>query len=395
MDLIYVYESPFVRTPDGTIYSVGGNFSARMFKRYLKVFDHVYVITRVRDDNGTYPANNKVECGHIKVWPLPFYTGPAQFTLKYLAIRRELKAHLRKDCAYILRTPSVVGTIMSMLLNRKKIPYGVEVVGDPYDALGPDSIQHPLRPIFRWKLKTDLQKIVKKAEAALYVTRNYLQERYPATAGKYQTYASNVSLVDEAFVQQPKHFNGDIKEFNLISVGALAQMYKSPDIVLQAIKQLHDNGIKCHLTWLGDGKYMDNMIQLANDLGIGESVSFEGRVNSGRNVRVYLDNADIFILASKTEGLPRAMIEAMARALPCVGSRVGGIPELLDNEVIVPAGDPDALAKLLKKMINDSAFLNKQSARNLEVAQSYSQDVLSHRREEFYHRVKSSVQIEN
>ncbi|GET21986.1 glycosyltransferase [Prolixibacter denitrificans] len=395
MDLVYIYESPFVRTPDGTIYSVGGNFSAKMFRRYLKVFDHVDVITRVRDDNGTYPANNKVECGNIKVHALPFYTGAVQFTLKYLAIRQQLKKHIRKDCAYIIRTPSVVGTIMSELLNRNKIPYGVEVVGDPYDAFSPESIQHPLRPVFRWKLKTDLQKIVRKAEAALFVTRDYLQERYPAAAGKYQTHASNVTLIDEAFVRQPKHYNGDIKEFNLISVGALAQMYKSPDIVLEAIKKLHGDGIDCHLTWLGDGKYMDDMIGLANELGIGENVSFEGRVNSGRNVRAYLDKADIFILASKTEGLPRAMIEAMARALPCVGSEVGGIPELLDEQVIVPAGDPYALAGLLKKMITNSAFLNEQSARNLEVAQSYNHHVLSRRREEFYRQVKSSVQIEN
>jgi glycosyltransferase involved in cell wall biosynthesis len=284
---------------------------------------------------------------------------------------------------------------MSELLNRRKIPYGVEVVGDPYDAFGPESIQHPLRPVFRWKLKTDLQKVVRKAEAALYVTRDYLQERYPIATGKYQTHASNVTLVNEAFVEQPKYYNGYIKEFNLISVGALAQMYKSPDIVLQAIKQLREDGVNCRLTWLGDGKYMDDMIQFAKDLGIDDHVSFEGRINSGRNVRVYLDNADIFILASKTEGLPRAMIEAMARALPCVGSRVGGIPELLDKEVIVPAGDSDALANLLKKMITSSAFLNNQSARNLSMAQSYSQDVLSRRREEFYHRVKSSVQIEN
>lgn len=395
MDLIYVYEAPFVRATDGNIYSVGGNFSSRMFQRYLEVFVHIYVITRVRDVEGTFPEDNRVENAHITVWPLPHYSGMLQFTGKYLAIRKELKSHIRLNCAYILRVPSIISTIMGRLLNKQKIPYGVEVVGDPYDAFAPDGIQHPFRPIIRQKLRADLKKAVANADAALYVTRNYLQERYPATSGKFQTHASNVSLVDDAFVDKPKHFNGDTKEFNLISVGALAQMYKSPDIVLQAIKQLHSDGIKCRLTWLGDGKYMDDMIQLSKELGIGEYVSFEGRINSGENVRVYLDKADVFILVSKTEGLPRAMIEAMARGLPCVGSRVGGIPELLDDEVIVPAGDAEALAQRLKKVMNNSAFLNNQSARNLEVAHSYSHEELSHRREEFYHKVKSSVQIEN
>ena len=395
MDLIYVYEAPFVRASDGKIYSVGGNFSSRMFQRYLEVFDHVHVITRVRDAKGTFPEDNQVENEHITVWPLPHYSGMMQFTQKYVTIRKELKSHICHDCAYILRVPSIIGTIMSRLLNRQKIPYGVEVVGDPFDAFGPNGIQHPLRPILRWKLKTDLKKIVARAEAALYVTRDYLQERYPASVDKFQTHASNVSLAEEAFTKEPKHYNGNTKEINLISVGALAQMYKSPDIVLQAVKQLHRDGIKCRLTWLGDGKYMDDMVQLSQQLEIGDYVSFEGRINSGKNVRAYLDQADIFILVSKTEGLPRAMIEAMARGLPCVGSRVGGIPELLDESVIVPPGDTKALTQTLKNLIADSALLNEQAKRNLDVAHSFTHQILSHRRENFYRRVKSSVKIEN
>ena len=63
----------------------------------------------------------------------------------------------------------------------------------------------------------------------------------------------------------------------------------------------------------------------------------------GHGVTEQLDAADVFVLPSRQEGLPRAMIEAMARSLPCVGSDVGGISELIPDWV-VPPNDPQALA---------------------------------------------------
>ena len=60
-----------------------------------------------------------------------------------------------------------------------------------------------------------------------------------------------------------------------------------------------------------------------------DRVRFRGQLTTPVDVRAELDRADLFVLPSRQEGLPRAMIEAMARALPCIGSSVGGIPELL------------------------------------------------------------------
>jgi glycosyltransferase involved in cell wall biosynthesis len=90
------------------------------------------------------------------------------------------------------------------------------------------------------------------------------------------------------------------------------------------------------------------------------------------------------VLPSRTEGLPRVIVEAMARALPCVASNVGGIPELLHPEDMVASNDPGALAAKIKQVLTSPARLNEMSIRNLAKAQEFRPHVLEERRTRFY-----------
>ena len=75
------------------------------------------------------------------------------------------------------------------------------------------------------------------------------------------------------------------------------------------------------------------------------------------------------------------MIEAMARALPCIGSTVGGIPELLPAEDMVPPGDADGLARKISEIVSDSQRMQRMSARNLARAGDFQEDVLRERQD--------------
>ena len=110
---------------------------------------------------------------------------------------------------------------------------------------------------------------------------------------------------------------------------------------------------------------------MAQKLMVGEAVRFVGRVPSGAPLMATLDEADLFVLPSRQEGLPRAMLEAMARAMPCVGTAVGGIPELLPADVLVAPEDATALARALRAMVNHPARMEAASATNLAVARGY------------------------
>ena len=86
------------------------------------------------------------------------------------------------------------------------------------------------------------------------------------------------------------------------------------------------------------------------------------------------------------------MIEAMARALPCIGSTVGGIPELLPLEDLVPPGDAAALARKIREVVIDPGRMARMSTRNLEKAREYREDALRERRVAFYQNIRNQTE---
>jgi glycosyltransferase involved in cell wall biosynthesis len=108
-------------------------------------------------------------------------------------------------------------------------------------------------------------------------------------------------------------------------------------------------------------------------------------------VREELDRSSLFVLPSRTEGLPRAMLEAMARGLACVGSTVGGIPELLAAEDLVPAGDSAALARRIVEVSRDPRRMERMAARNRQKALEYREEVLGPRRTAFYRHIADTT----
>ena len=143
-------------------------------------------------------------------------------------------------------------------------------------------------------------------------------------------------------------------------------------------------GQELDLILIGSGRCRAGLEARAAALGLGERVRFCDQLPSGEAVREQLDQADLFVLPSRAEGAPRAMIEAMARGLPCIGSTVGGVPELLAPDDLVPPGDVRVLAGKIRKVLSDSECLARMSKRNLEKAREYRQEILRQRRDEFY-----------
>ena len=238
---------------------------------------------------------------------------------------------------------------------------------------------------------------------AAYVTRRALQSRYPCVAyetsvsdveldrapaimhdGKLSTHYSSIQLDQADFARSQRRNTVMSRRLHLITVGSLEQLYKAPDILIRAVAECVGSGLDLELFIVGEGRYLAAMQSLSASLGIDDHIHFMGALPGGEAIRRQLDAADVFILPSRTEGLPRAMIEAMARGLPCIGSTAGGIPELLPVEDMVPPDDTKALACKIREVVTNPARMEAMSGRNLEKARGYSDIVLRGKRIMFY-----------
>jgi len=164
------------------------------------------------------------------------------------------------------------------------------------------------------------------------------------------------------------------------------------DVQIDAVAECVRSGLDLRLVVIGQGRVRGELEERARSQGLDGRVEFRGQLTAGEAVRAELDRADLFLLPSRTEGLPRAMIEAMARGLPCIGSTAGGIPELLAPEDLVPPGDARALAHRIAEVVKDPARQASMSKRNLAVAEDFRESILRDRRAEFYRRVRQETE---
>jgi glycosyltransferase involved in cell wall biosynthesis len=380
----------------------------QFWARYLEVFDTVTVVARTarvgRPPEGWLPVNGK----GVVVHSLPDFHGPWQCLIQYPAIRASLRAATPKHGAVILRVGSQIANMMEGRLHKEERPYGLEVIGDPYEVFAPGVVDHPLRPFFRWHFSRHLRRQCVRAIGVAYVTKRTLQKRYPSQSmsmsvsdvdlpagavlgDDLSTHYSNVEL-DAAHIaaqlRKPKQHG----PYQLVTVGSLAQRYKGTDVLIEAVARCVRAGVDLTAVIVGDGKYRPALMAQAERVGMASRIRFAGQITAGEPVRRILDAADLFVLPSRTEGLPRALIEAMARALPCIGSDVGGIPELLDASELVPAGDPAELAAKIQEVLRDPLRMETMSQRNLAVAMEYCVSAIAERRRSFYQHVRDCTQ---
>lgn len=394
MRVVVCCESRLARREDGTVWTTSWP-GYQFWRRYLAVFGSVRVLARVAPVTAIAPGARRVDGPGVQVSPLPYYVGPGQYLRRRRELTRRARDAVGENDAVILRVPSVIASHVAAALRRRGHGYALEVVGDPLDLFAPEAIRHPLRPLLRSWSVSALRGQCRRATGVAYVTREHLQGRYPAGEHAIVAAYSSVDLPPDAFVHRPRppRVPGSCAPTlvspppTLVSVGSLAQPYKGIEVLIAAVRRLADAGSPVRVTHLGGGRYLPEIARVARRLRVADLVTLAGHVQAGGAVREYLDASDLFVLPSRTEGLPRALIEAMARGLPAVASAVGGVPELLDPAYLVRPGDPIELADRIAWLISDPRRLAEASARNLRTAWGYSTSAIEPVRNAFYAQI--------
>jgi phosphatidyl-myo-inositol dimannoside synthase len=378
-----IVESRYLQTPDGSVWTFEGP-AYPFYKRYLAAFDAVEVVARVSLVR-EIPAGAHVVTGpNVYVHRIPCYQGPREFVMAWPQVRSSLKRVIGPNKLVIFRVPSVLASMLAPMLERRNIDYAIEVMGDPHDVFAPGVVSTPLRPFLRYQYTKRLRHLARSAVGVSYVTENYLQARYPASASAITASYSSIELTHDSFTEEPRLFTKPVSAPEIVSVGSLDQLYKGVDTLIEAIGILVGGGKRARLTHIGDGIYRSHLETLTSKLSLSDHVKFAGRLPAGAPIRAYLDRADIFVMPSRTEGLPKALLESMARALPSIGTSVGGIPEVLDSRFLVPPDDPNALAAAISELSDSPEAMLQASSRNLDVSRKYEAGNLAIQRQAFY-----------
>jgi glycosyltransferase involved in cell wall biosynthesis len=404
--VVVALEQRFEQTSDGTVWGPG-TFSQEFWGRYLEVFDKVTVVARIRPVLSPSARFERCNAEAVEFLPVPHYLGPWEFLMRRRPVRRAALAGLDRDCSVIVRIPSPIGSFIVGHVQRLGKPYAVEVVGDPYDVMSPQAFRHPLRPMFRWWLVRQQQNACLGATGAAYVTERTLQQRYPCRG--YSVGVSDVRLAPvrerpvapftaqyssvtlTRCVPAPRTYAPrPLNPIALVAVATLSQMYKGLDTLIDAVGRCVANGLDTRLTIVGEGKHQGELEARAAAIGMSQRVRFTGFLEREQVTRE-LDAADVFVLPSRCEGLPRALIEAMARALPCIASNVGGIPELLEPGDLVTQGNVEMLSRAIIDVASDADRRTAMSAHNLSRANDFRDDLLKNRRVAFYLRVRAAT----
>lgn len=371
-------------------YWTENSFPYSFWQRYLEVFDQVNIVARVSKVTSPEKSWHKVNGEKVTFFSLPHYIGLKGFFFSLPALLKVLFQRRHLERCVIFRVPSVLAFLYHVFGMPFTKQYGVEVVGDPADTFSKNANSNFLRPIIRSTFIYMLKWQCKNAHSISYVTEYSLQKKYPPKENAFQTYYSSIQLTESDFHQRKKYKLN--KVLKVICIGNLAQPYKGCDFMLNSIAALKKQNIIIELRWIGGGILLESMKGLAKTLNISEQVNFIGNVSERTNIIELIDTSDLFILSSRQEGLPRVVIEAMARSLVCVATNVGGVCELLSPEFIIDSDNITQLTSKIVDVINMSETdLLTVSGNNYSKSLNYKDSLLSERRRQMYINLRKNI----
>lgn len=368
---------------------------ADFYQRYLRVFESLRICNRVIDEKILKKGRIEVSDPRIEIHPLPIFHGPKEYAKSYIAVGRAMKSAVKGCDAAILRLPSTVAQRLSSQIRKAGIPYATEIVFDAGD--GAETADNIIEK-FLWRtIDKKMRRICASADGVACVTENYLQKSYYSTKDRHFTGSYSTLALDKSFYTSPRQFP-EKKTLTIAHVDLQIGLHsrKGTDIIIQALAKLKQNGITVNVAFAGDDwdNSTSKILEYAKALGIEGQVSCPGFLTR-QQLDQFLDNADLFVMPTKAEGLPRVIIEAIAKGLPTVTTPASGNPELIPDHWLVDFYDVDGYADKIRELVTDSNAYEKASRENFNHSLQYENSILQTRRDRFYSELKKLCNSSN
>ena len=278
-----------------------------------------------------------------------------------LAFWVDIVRTLQKIKPDIVHAQSFGSGMPALLSNRLlKIPY--VIYGRGSDVYLPD-----------WFTKLTAKGILKNASTVIALTE-HMKDAMQAIYSRDVIIVPNGINLNEVAEREAEGGNPGKK---ILFVGRLHPV-KGTQYLLGAMSIVHRELPEAKLILVGDGEEREHLETLTDNLGIRECVEFAGRVPHER-VQDYMSQAKVFVLPSLSEGFPVTILEAMACGLPVVATRVGGVPDIIEdgaNGYLIDAMNQEQIAEALLKLLRDEELRKGISEKNRVTAEKYRWDTV-------------------
>ena len=376
MRLVFVHDGPLFYDKNGKYHE----FSYHgLYERYSYLADEIVFLMRTEQlpDGETY----NIVPDEIKVVGFQNFKSPKRYFKYKGAAEKTIAAEIGKADIAVLRD-STSSDIALKYVKKKGIPYIHECVGCNWDSMWNHGLLGKvLAPYAFFKAK----RTISEAPYVYYVTNECLQRRYP-TKG-VSVGCSNVviqKVPDDVLQKRVAKIKAKNKD-DLIILGTAAAIdvrYKGQEHVIRAIKGIEALGYRVEYRLAGGNRSNSTFLkELAISEGVSDRVRFLGSLSSDK-MSAFYDELDVYIQPSKQEGLPRSVIEAMSRGCPVIGTKVAGIPELIQAENLFRKGSDKAVIEVFSHLMNEDIL--QVAKENFNKAKEYTDDILTARRKQFY-----------
>ncbi|MCR2047483.1 glycosyltransferase family 4 protein [Acetatifactor muris] len=358
-----------------------------VFKRYLNHVDELVVATRVYHLDCTLEDvhQEKITLPNLKFIDIPNLNKP-QYLLTRLHRATKMMEVEFKECDLIFIRGGTIADIGVALAKKYNKPYFCECAGIAFEGLWYYSLLGKLIAPFS-ELHT--KKMVRKAAYVAYVTDEYLQKRYPTKGVAANISDVVIEKVEDAVlekrIEKIKSRRPD-EPWIIGTAAGLMTRLKGQQFVIEAMSRLGDRyNIRYELAGTGNPEYL---LSVAKKFHVEDRVVIKGEINHNE-ILSWMDSLDTYIQPSMQEGLPRALMEAMSRACPCIGSTAGGIPELLEPDAIFKRGDILQLTNIMSEFYESNWY--DHSRYNYSRVKHFRRDILEEKRKDFIGRYRNYV----
>ncbi|MEZ9201800.1 glycosyltransferase family 4 protein [Vibrio splendidus] len=362
MRILYVHDYPFRVNKNGAI-----GFEVGMPKSYFERFTNSGATVEILSRKNLTSKGSFLTQDSIK-----HSTYSSKGYLGIFINLVKMRFSRSKHDLYVINYPSITGLLFLFLFSNR-CHYVIEHVNDN------NSFKSKRGGVFvSFLLNRYSSKFISRSFGITSVAQYLVNDCYPS---RYIV-ASNVNITIPEF--SSKSIEIPLK---LISVGAFSKK-KGIDLAIARVRELD---IECEYYIVG-GEGDLNFKHLVSNLPNNIKIIRLGMLDKTKVYKL-LNEAHVFLQPSRSEGLPRALIEAMAHSLPSITSNLPCFLDLIDRDYIIDWSKEGSLQPVIKKLINSRNY-EFQANTNYKTSLRFDDSILTERKNQFYKEVFHELHVD-